>query len=274
MDATRERLRSTVADFFGVDPVGIGPSFPLSGRRGEGSIARAALDAAIRRQVGKKSAAVYTASTLGQIEAELFPDASWEVAVPDAEPSAPAPPPSASSASGGVSTGIDIESVDGLPEADDYWEHPFFRSTFTPGEIAYCVARPSPRPHFAARWCAKEALRKCDRAFLDVPLDSIEVVRDEAGAPTLRRLVGGEWRPLPHALSLSHTNDTAVAVVIALAEVPLPSPVDVPAPAPVVDAPSPPMPSRHGPGRLLEVAVLLAALAMAALALYRTYPHG
>ena len=273
MDPTREQLRSTVADFFGIDPTGIGPSFPLSGRRGEGSIARAALDAAIRRRLGKKSAAVYTAATLGQIEAELFPDGSWEVADPETEPSAPAP--LMSSATGGVSTGIDIESVAGLPEADDYWEHPFFQSTFTPAEIAYCVAQPSPRPHFAARWCAKEALRKCDRTFLDVPSNALEVVRDAAGAPTLRRLVGDEWRPLPHALSLSHTHDAAVAVVIALSAPPRPAPTDeAPTPASVAEVPAPPPLPRGGPGRLLEVGLLLAALALAALALYRTYSHG
>lgn len=268
MDATREQLRSTVADFFGIDPGGVGPSFPLTGRRGEGSIARAALDAAIRRRLGRKSSTVYTAATLGQIEAELFPDGSWEIADPETDPSVQVTP--ASSASGGVSAGIDIESIDGLPEADDYWEHPFFQSTFTPAEVAYCIAQPSPRPHFAARWCAKEALRKCDRAFLDVPLNAVEVVRDAAGAPTLRRRDGEGWRPLPHALSLSHTHDAAVAVVIALAAPP-PSPI-VDSPAPIAD--SPPPPPRRGSGRLLEIVLLLTALGMAALALYRTYPHG
>ena len=271
MDATREQLRSTVADFFGIDAGGVGPTFPLSGRRGEGSIARAALDATIRRRLGRKSSTVYTATTLGQIEAELFPDGSWEVVAPEIDTSAPAPP--VSSASGGVSAGIDIESVDGLPEADDYWEHPFFQATFTPAEIAYCVAQPSPRPHFAARWSAKEALRKCDRAFLDVPLNAVEVVRDAAGAPTLRRRVGDEWRPLPHALSLSHTHNAAVAVVIALAEPPRPAPI-ADAPAPVAEASAAPVPARRGSARLLGAALLLAALAMAALALYRTYPHG
>jgi phosphopantetheine--protein transferase-like protein len=279
MSATREQLRATVADFFGVDAGAVGPAFPLNGRQGEGSIARAALDAAIRRRVGRKATTVYTATTLGQIEAELFPDGSREVA-PEPEtsinvPTMPAPAPASDGpvASGGVSTGVDIESVAALPEADDYWEHSFYQATFTPAEIAYCVAQPSPRPHFASRWCAKEALRKCDRAMMGVPLNAIEVVRDASGAPALRRQVGGEWRPLPHALSLSHTHDAAVAVVVALAEIPRHSPVVETPPPPPVEA-APPPPARRGFGGMIQAALLLASLAMAALALYRTYAHG
>jgi phosphopantetheine--protein transferase-like protein len=280
MTATREQLRATVADFFGVDAGNVGPAFPLNGRQGEGSIARAALDAAIRRRVGRKAATVYTATTLGQIEAELFPDGSWEIAAPETEtsiniqampPSAPAAPGPV--ASGGVSAGVDIESVAALPKADDYWEHSFYQATFTSAEIAYCVAQPSPRPHFAARWCAKEALRKCDRAMMEVPLNALEVVRDAYGAPALRRLGGGEWRPLPHSLSLSHTHDAAVAVVVALAEMPRPSPVAEPSPPPPT-AITEPTPTRRGLGGMIQAVLLLAALAMAALALYRTYAHG
>ncbi len=273
MDATRDQLRATVADFFGVDASGVGASFPLSGRLGGTSIARAALDAAIRRRVGRKSSAVYTAATLGQIEAELFPDAELNGDGPVAAIAPPDPAPASTSARGGVSIGIDIESVDALPEADDCWEHPFYRASFTPAEIAYCVAQASPRAHFAARWSAKEALRKCDRAFLSVPLDAVEVARDDAGAPTLRHRAGDAWRALPHALSLSHTNDAAVAVVVALAEPGRVAAV-AEAPMPVADVPAPPPAAGRGFGRFVQAALLLTATAMSAWALYRTYAHG
>lgn len=69
---TATLLRRTVAEFFEVDEGQVGPSFSLQARRG--SIARAALDAAIRSRVGLKSQAVYSAATFGELEAEIAPD--------------------------------------------------------------------------------------------------------------------------------------------------------------------------------------------------------
>src|SRR5436305_184786 len=59
----RELLRRTVAEFFEVETEKVGPEFALSGPRMQGSIARYALAAAIRRRVGTPVAAVHTAAT-------------------------------------------------------------------------------------------------------------------------------------------------------------------------------------------------------------------
>ncbi|KAJ7019830.1 fatty acid synthase [Mycena alexandri] len=56
----------------------------------------------------------------------------------------------------------------------------FVTRNFTPGEIAYCRAQPSPPSSFAARWAGKEA--GAAAAMLD-----IEILNDEAtGAPAVR----------------------------------------------------------------------------------------
>ena len=217
-------LRRTVADFFEVDESRVGPGFSLQTR--QGSIARAALDAAIRARVGVKSAAVYSARTFGELAAEVAPGSNGLDSAAPAQPAVAAP--AVSSPVGlvepgqGVACGVDMELVANLPVAIDPWEDTFYRANFSESEIAYCLRQGEPSVHFAARWCAKEALKKCDQAFLAVEPCEVEVVHDEAGVPRLNYLGGGSARRLPHALSLSHTTLAAIAVVVR-ADVPPPS---------------------------------------------------
>ena len=278
MNANRDTLRATVADFFEVDPTQVGSSFTLNRPKGESSVARAALDSAIRRRVGRKSLKVYTAATLGQIEAELFPDFLIDADAPTATSIAPAVQPvNSTSFSQGIRCGIDLEAVAALPKADDYWEHHFYQDMFAPSEIAYCISQDSPPLHFAARWCAKEALRKCDSAFQNVPMNAIEVVRSLDGQPSLRhRLAGGEIRELPHAVSLSHTNEMAMAAVISKAESAAGFSAPPPPPAPQnasSDTINPPLPL-PSPAAMIASLMGILALGVAVFALYRTYVHG
>jgi holo-[acyl-carrier protein] synthase len=269
-------LRKTVAEFFEVDEGQVGPSFSLQAR--QGSIARAALDAAIRGRVGLKSQAVYSAKTFGELEAEIAPGSSGSTSPPSpvnvAVPVASAPVSSVGTS--GASCGVDLELIANLPVAVDAWEHDFYRGNFTPSEIAYCLRQPEPLTHFAARWCAKEALKKCDRAFLAVDPNQIEVVLDEAGAPRLEYSDGsGPSRRLPHAVSLSHTLHAAIAMVVRVDPPPPPSPLPadpaVAAPLPFAAPSGSALPVRRRGSRLLVVLNLL-AIGLAALALARTFP--
>jgi holo-[acyl-carrier protein] synthase len=93
---------------------------------------------------------------------------------------------------------------------------------FTEGERDYARAAPDPSERLAARFAAKEAVMKALGVGLGAfAFADVEVVRDEAGAPSLR-LAGGAaalaaergvtgWR-----LSLTHTASVAEAVAIAL----------------------------------------------------------
>jgi holo-[acyl-carrier protein] synthase len=126
-------------------------------------------------------------------------------------------------AESGLACGIDVESISALPEAKDYWEEPFYKANFTSVEIAYCVSQSNPRMHFAARWCAKEALKKCLPVCVQCDMNRIEVVRGEAGRPSLRVIADDGARTPPVALSLTHSDDWALAMVVTVAEMPPPS---------------------------------------------------
>ncbi len=209
-------LRNTVAEFFETDPSAMTPDFPLGGKRLSGSLARATLDAAIRRRLGVKSSAVYSAKYFGELESAILgtPMSDGSNGHSASAPVSPSSLPRLNMQTGGGSCGVDIECVDNLPSANDPWEDPFYKQTFAPAEIAYCITQDNPNQHFAARWAAKEALKKCDAAFLTEEMSDIEVVVDASGAPSLHIHRGDDSMKLPHAVSMSHTPDMAVAVVV------------------------------------------------------------
>jgi len=158
---------------------------------------------------------------------------------------------------GELQVGLDVEDIRSLPVAADYWEHEFFKGTFARSEIAYAVLQAEPRTHFAGFWCAKEALRKCDGAFVGTNLDLIAVAHDSDGRPYLT--VASEAGPerLPHAVSISHTAEVATAVVIAnqmLVSLPVVvTPAEFPAAKVSVEAPAPEAKKRSGLARFLGV---------------------
>ena len=86
------------------------------------------------------------------------------------------------------------------------------RRLFTAGERAYCAPRRKAPQHYTARLAAKIAAR---RALGGGMLGEFEVLRDEAGAPSLR--LSGRAADLSGGcgwlLSLSHDAGVAVAVV-------------------------------------------------------------
>ena len=88
---------------------------------------------------------------------------------------------------------------------------------FTAQELAYASGRARPGQHLAARFCAKEAVTKALGLDVFRPQE-IEVVRDEAGAPSVllsgraadrATELGAEVR-----ISLTHTRTTAGAVAV------------------------------------------------------------
>ena len=153
--------------------------------------------------------------TFGQMDAILSGKpaaASMALSAADIRPMVLTSPPLT-----GVHVGLDVQDIKSLPLARDYWEHEFYAGMFGACEIAYAVVHPEPRIHLAGFWCAKEALRKCDRSFATAGFETTVVAHDPTGRPYLvwRRATGDVV--LPHALSLSHTGEVATAVVIAIA---------------------------------------------------------
>ena len=120
-----------------------------------------------------------------------------------------------------VSIGVDIVEISRIAERVEEAESRFRQRLFTAGEIAYCEGRASKAASYAARFAAKEAAMKAlGTGWAEgVGWQDIEVVNDEAGAPSLR-LTGRALERFQaigakHAfLSLSHSKDTAIAQVI------------------------------------------------------------
>src|SRR5213594_2521616 len=120
---TESSLRRVVAEFFEIDPGQIVPEFSLSGKRLEGSLARAKLDAAIRRRVGVKCPAVYSARTYGELESAVLGkmpavqgSSSSSARGSESVPASSTGQRDNSAANAGIACGIDIEMVDDLPQ--------------------------------------------------------------------------------------------------------------------------------------------------------------
>lgn len=96
----------------------------------------------------------------------------------------------------------------------DRWGERFIERVFRGEERSFCASRRRSAQHFAARIAAKIATRRLLGGHLS--LRDIEVVRDEAGAPSLRlharaALAAGDRRLL---VSLSHDAGWAIALVV------------------------------------------------------------
>lgn len=97
----------------------------------------------------------------------------------------------------------------------------FVQRVFTRQELEYCYNKSNPYPSLAARFAAKEAVRKLDPIFIaGISFHDVEVVVDEQGRPQVV-LHGEAFRKSRQqnlgeiSLSLSHTNNQAIAAAIA-----------------------------------------------------------
>ena len=97
----------------------------------------------------------------------------------------------------------------------------FREEVFTEGEIAYCENKRYSAEHFAARFCAKEALFKAlGCGFREgMRWREVEIESEASGQPKVN--VRGKIKALMDEggvghvfLSMSHTRQTAVAVIV------------------------------------------------------------
>ncbi|MGB0911793.1 MAG: 4'-phosphopantetheinyl transferase superfamily protein [Nitrospirales bacterium] len=222
-------LKQVVAELFEADLHAVNADFLLSTRRMQGSLARAKLDAAIRHRLGVKCRGVYSAQTYGELQEAVLGvssnGAEADSASLNVRPVATAKPSviSAENRIGSapvLSCGIDIEMVDSFPEVDDYWKDAFYTNSFSSVEIAYCLLQEHPRMHFAARWCAKEALKKCQPLYLHEEMNHFELLSRDEGPPIFQHFQQGTFVPIPFAVSISHTPYITVAMVVSQVSLP------------------------------------------------------
>lgn len=97
----------------------------------------------------------------------------------------------------------------------------FLTRIFTPNEIDYSLGKKNPYPSLAARFAAKEALRKLHPAFTQgIAFHDVEVINDIKGRPILylhnrAKEVMQEHGIADIAISLSHARYQAIATIIA-----------------------------------------------------------
>ncbi len=110
-----------------------------------------------------------------------------------------------------VSVGVDLADVKRIREALGRFPERFVARVLTDAEAAYCLSKPDPAPHVAARFAAKEAVIKCLGGGCD--LRDIEVTKALSGAPGItlsgRAAVKAGNRAV--LISLSHLPDIACA---------------------------------------------------------------
>lgn len=107
------------------------------------------------------------------------------------------------------SIGVDMEEISRFSRNKYGKKKSFYRKIFSHSEIKYCLSKSNPYPHFAVRFCAKEATLKA-LSNNKISLSDIEVIIKNK-KPILN---------LPHGnhglVSLSHTNKYAIAFVMIL----------------------------------------------------------
>lgn len=103
--------------------------------------------------------------------------------------------------------GVDIEDISRFKNK----EQAFYERVFTPLEIKYCLSKKNPAPHFAARFCAKEAVFKAlsSAGINDIVISQIEIYNDSVNRPHIRFLKP-DIKYKCH-ISLSHEKEKAIA---------------------------------------------------------------
>lgn len=103
--------------------------------------------------------------------------------------------------------GVDIEDISRFVDKPQA----FYERVFTPLEIEYCLSKRNPAPHFAARFCAKEATYKAlsSAGIHNIVISQIEVYNDKNACPRIR-LLNTDIKCKIN-LSLSHEKEKAIA---------------------------------------------------------------
>ena len=219
MQDKRVELKAVIAQFFDVLPEHITAEFPLSGQRLSSSLAKFNLEAALKRRLGVDASAIHISRTYEELESKLFPEFGDGSYVKKIETDVNQTAISAVRINAGsfsLKCGIDIEEVSNLPISDDYWENPFYADNFTASEMAYCQMQFNPRIHFAARWCAKEAIKKCLPNLLGISPKCLEIRKEKDGSVSAMLHSDTESVQLNVSLSISHTDNQAIAMAIAV----------------------------------------------------------
>jgi len=92
----------------------------------------------------------------------------------------------------------------------------FINRTFTSKEKEYCQSKPDSAIHFAGRFAAKEAIKKCIMSSGEISIiafKDIEILPNELGAPVVN-IVSESLNEYKCRVSISHDGEYAIANAI------------------------------------------------------------
>ena len=254
-----EKLQQVIAELLKVPADSVDASTVFTGALAS-SLGRARLDAMLRSRMGLSHPGVYTAKTFGELCHLVGADVAGVNPVALASSTNGFHKITTGLLGNGVAIGVDLQSVQALPDAVDYWEEEFYVQHYTRQEIAYALLQSNPRESFATMWCAKEALRKADARWLQVDWHRTEVAHESTGRPILR----SAEETIPCSLSLSHADGYAIAVVAMAASTARSSPQSAPIPIQSDAAPALSLSKRSKLPLVLScVALLISLLSLA-----------
>ncbi len=116
-----------------------------------------------------------------------------------------------------VGTGIDLIQVARIKKAAKRWNDKFLSRIYTPREISYCRGKREKYVHFAARFAAKEAVRKALGEGMS--WKEVEITNGCLGKPEVKLTgqagkIGRSQGAKEIFLSLSHDHDYAIAQAV------------------------------------------------------------
>lgn len=101
-----------------------------------------------------------------------------------------------------IIVGVDIEDISLFEEVDDYTTHQFYKDNFSPEEIEFCIAKPSPAQTFAGLFSIKEAIVKADNSFKKIKFNKIKIEHTANNRPLFSDF----------SLSISHSKKYVIAI--------------------------------------------------------------
>ena len=111
--------------------------------------------------------------------------------------------------------GTDIVSVKRIKQLLDKHRDRFKKKIFSPQEIAYCDEKSDPAIHFAGRFVAKEAIKKCflsSELVIQMGFNEIEILPSPNGAPIVSKIYEYNYSDLK--VSISHEFEYAIGMAI------------------------------------------------------------
>jgi phosphopantetheine--protein transferase-like protein len=111
------------------------------------------------------------------------------------------------------SIGCDLEEIRKFEKKAS--NEQFLKKVYTKTEMEYCLNKARPIPHFAARWCAKEAVIKAlsGLGINLIEFTKIEIINNTEGYPEVY-IHDPRCESLEPKVSLSHSADMVMATAI------------------------------------------------------------